>query len=116
LSVAGANAKAREIGGEFVVLKGSIARKEGVKSWTSYRSLREQLVQDGKLVPSDQPDYFVFADDIPFSSPSAGGAVVNAGNINGRTAWKVVGTNMTYQDWHEQKLAHAGGSNSADVD
>ncbi len=116
LTVAGTLAKAREIAGEFVVLKGSTARMEGIKSWTSYRSLRDQLVQEGKLIPSEQPDYFVFADDIAFSSPSAGGAVVNAGNINGRTAWKVVGTNMTYQDWHEQKLAQAGGSNSTDAD
>ncbi len=104
LTVAGTDAKAREIGGEFVVLKGSTARVEGIKSWTSYRSLREQLVQEGKLVLSSQSDYFVFADDVAFSSPSAGGAVVNAGNINGRTAWKVAGTTKTYQDWHVERL------------
>jgi len=104
LTVAGTDAKAREIAGEFIVLKGSTARVKGIQSWTSYRSQREQLVREGKLVPSDQTDYYVFTDDVAFSSPSAGGAVVNAGNINGRTAWKVAGTNKTYQDWHEQRL------------
>jgi len=32
--------------------------------------------------------------------------VVNAGNINGRTAWKTE-TGVTYQQWHEKKLAAA---------
>ncbi|MFN3159209.1 MAG: DUF4357 domain-containing protein [Rubinisphaera brasiliensis] len=35
-----------------------------------------------------------------------GGAVVNAGNINGRTAWKTE-AGETYQQWHEKKLAAA---------
>ena len=117
LTVAGTDAKAREIGGEFIVLKGSTARVEGSKSWTSYRSLREQLVKEGKIVPGDQPDYYVFADDVAFSSPSACGAVVNAGNINGRTAWKVAGTIKTYQDWHDEKLkAVEAGPNDIEAD
>ncbi|WP_437200889.1 GIY-YIG nuclease family protein [Planctomicrobium sp. SH664] len=104
LNVVGAQAKAREIKGEFIVLKGSTARKEGLKSWTSYKALRDQLVEEGKLVDSSQPGFFVLMDDIAFSSPSAGGAVVNAGNINGRTAWKTE-AGETYQEWHERKLA-----------
>ncbi|WP_437193278.1 GIY-YIG nuclease family protein [Planctomicrobium sp. SH527] len=104
LNVVGAQAKAREINGEFIVLKGSTARKEGLKSWTSYKALRDQLVEEGKLVDSSQPGFFVLTDDIAFSSPSAGGAVVNAGNINGRIAWKTE-AGETYQEWHERKLA-----------
>ena len=107
LTVMGATARAREIGGEFVVMKGSQARKEGPKSWTSYKALREQLLKDGKLIDSQEPDYFVFTEDVGFSSPSAGGAIVNAGNINGRTSWKVEATGQTYQEWHEQKLSNA---------
>lgn len=106
LNVVGAQAKAREINGEFIVLKGSTARKEGLKSWTSYKALRDQLVEEGKLIDSPQPGFFVFTDDVAFSSPSAGGAVVNAGNINGRTAWKTE-AGETYQEWHEKKLANA---------
>ncbi|MFO0883452.1 MAG: GIY-YIG nuclease family protein [Pirellulales bacterium] len=106
LSVVGAVAKAREINGEFIVLKGSTARKEGLKSWTSYKALRDQLVEEGKLVDGPQPGLFVFTDNVAFSSPSASGAVVNAGNINGRTAWKTE-SGETYQEWHEMKLAKA---------
>lgn len=107
LSVVGAEAKAREVAGEFIVLKGSTARKEGLKSWTSYKALRDQLVAEDRLVQSDQPDYFVFNEDVAFSSPSAGAAVVNAGNMNGRTSWKTE-SGETYQQWHEKKLAASG--------
>ncbi|MFH1301111.1 MAG: GIY-YIG nuclease family protein [Planctomycetota bacterium] len=103
LNVVGAEAKAREINGEFIVLKGSTARKEGLKSWTSYKSLRDQLVDEGKLIAGDQNDYYEFSDDVAFSSPSAGAAVVNAGNMNGRTMWKTE-SGETYQQWHEKKL------------
>ena len=105
LSVVGAEAKAREINGDFIVLKGSTARKTGLKSWTSYKSLRNQLLDEQILVQSDQPDYYIFTEDYAFSSPSAGGAVVNAGNINGRTSWKIADSNKTYQQWHDSKLA-----------
>lgn len=104
----GAKASAREIGDEFIVLKGSTARKEGLKSWTSYKALRDQLVSDGKLIESSEPNYYLFADDVPFNSPSAGAAVVNAGNMNGRIMWKVADTGETYQEWYDKKLAAAG--------
>lgn len=108
LNVKGAIAKAREAGGEFVVLKGSSARKQGVKSWSSYKSLRDQLVADGKLIDGPDHEHFVFNEDVGFSSPSAGAAVVNAGNMNGRTAWKVERTGQTYQEWYDERLKKAG--------
>lgn len=108
LSVVGAKAFAREIGDEFIVLKDSTARKSGLKSWTSYRTLREQLIVDNKLIDSDDANFYKFTEDVAFSSPSAGGAVVNAGNINGRTAWKVVDTGETYQEWYDKMLVRAG--------
>lgn len=107
LNAVGAEAKAREINGEFIVLKGSTARKEGLKSWTSYKSLRDQLVEEGKLTESGQADYYEFSDDVAFSSPSAGAAVVNAGNMNGRTMWKTE-SGETYQQWHEMKISIVG--------
>ena len=112
MTVVGAEATAREIGGEFIVLKGSTCRKEGLKSWTSYRALRDQLVKDRKLTESDQADFYVFNEDVGFASPSAGAAVVNAGNMNGRTMWKTADTGETYQQWHEQKLAAASQDDS----
>jgi len=57
----GAVATAQEIDGQFVVFAGSTARKMGVPSWQSYKSLREKLVADGSLVGSDDPACLVFA-------------------------------------------------------
>jgi hypothetical protein len=105
LGEVGVTAKAREIGDEFVVLKGSTGRKQGVASWTSYKALRDQLVQEGKLI--EQPgvsDHYLVVDDIPFSSPSAAAAVVLARNTNGRTHWKVENSDETYQEWHTKRL------------
>jgi len=108
LSVVGAKATAREVDGEFIVYKGSTARKQGTASWTAYKALRDQLVDEGLLIKSDDSDYYVFHEDFAFSSPSAGAAVVNAGNLNGRINWKVKDTGETYQEWYEQKLGAAG--------
>ena len=104
----GVSARAREIGGEFVVLEGSTARQEGVASWTSYRTLREQLVDEGILVPGESAELLVFAADTPFSSPSAAAAVVQARNANGRLDWKVESTGQPYQEWHAARLQMAG--------
>jgi len=91
--------------GEFVVFKGSTARKEEPQGWMSYRRLRDQLVSEKKLVPSDNPEIFVFAESVSFSSPTAGAVIVNAYNVSGRrVSWKVEGTNKTYHDWYEEKL------------
>ena len=111
ISVVGAVGHAREVDGQFFLLKGSTARVQGVPAWTSYRKLREQLVKDGKLVQHPtQPDYYVVAEDIPLNSPSAGAAIVAARNMNGRVTWKVEGTGKTYQEWYEQRLAAAAAT------
>jgi hypothetical protein len=110
----GTDAHAIELAGEFVVLKGSTARKQGVESWTSYHALRDRLVREGKLIDSPDPDYFVFAEDVAFGSPSAGAAVVAARNTNGREKWRVEGDGQTYGEWHEAKLASA--ANATDLD
>ena len=59
------------------------------------------------MVDSDHPDFYVFAEDVEFSSPSAGAACVNAGNSNGRTGWKVADTGETYQQWHDKRIRAA---------
>jgi len=107
MSTIGAKATAIEAQGEFVVLKGSTARKEGTASWDSYRALRDQLVIDGKLIDSDSAEFYVLAEDIAFSSPSAAATVITARNTNGRKYWIVDGTHTTYAQWHEEKIARA---------
>jgi hypothetical protein len=73
-------------------------------SWTSYRGLRDTLIEEHKLVIVPDRALYVFAEDVTLKSPSAGAAIVNAGNINGRTAWKVTGTKQTYADWHQSQM------------
>lgn len=114
MSPVGTSATAQEVDGQFIVFKGSTARKVGVDSWTSYKGLRDQLVEEGKLADADQDGFFVFTEDVPFNSPSAAAAVVFGGN-QGRRAWRTRDTNETYQQWNEQKLADAGKQQEADA-
>jgi hypothetical protein len=54
-STAGATATARESDG-FVVLAGSTARRQGTETFPAgYQALRDQLVQDGRLVDGPSP-------------------------------------------------------------
>jgi hypothetical protein len=99
MNAVGVRAEALEADGEFVVLKGSQARMSGTVLWTSYRGLRDRLMKDGKLVESGQPNMLTFVENVPFDSPSAAAAVVNSGNQNGRSAWRIEDTGQTYRDW-----------------
>lgn len=98
-----ASAKAQEIDGEFVVFKGSTALTK-LKKGDSYRQLRSQLIDSKKLELNADGALLVFTEDVAFSSPSAAAATVNAGSMNGRTAWRVQGTRQTYADWHQSQL------------
>ena len=88
MSPVGTHAEAQEIDDEFIVSKGSTARKQGVPSWTTYRTLRDQLVSEGKLADGTDPSLYVFREDVPFSSPSAAAAVIFGGNRRGPMIWK----------------------------
>ena len=105
----GLRAEMVEREGEFIVLKDSVARKEGQASWTAYKDLRAKLVEKGVLVdhPTD-PEKLIFQEDYAFKSPSAAGSVVYARNTNGPTHWKVKGSKRTYSDWQESQLAEPG--------
>lgn len=103
----GIRARAIESDGEFVVLKGSTARKDGAPSWVNYKDLRDDLVKVGKLKPNSNPEFLEFAEDVPFKSPSAAAAVVAGAARNGRLKWRVEGTGQTYADWQEERLQKA---------
>ena len=49
----GVVAKAREIDGQFIVLKGSTARRQHQPSWEAYVAWRDNFVAEGKLVVKD---------------------------------------------------------------
>jgi len=105
LEAVGVKATAREVDDEFVVLKGSMARRQGTPSWRdSYKNLRDYLRDDRKLVEASDPELLVFTEDIPFSSPSTAANIVLARSANGRTEWKEDTTGKSYAEWQELQL------------
>lgn len=116
LTSGGVQAQARILEGQLVVLKGSTARKQGVDSWTSYRNLRSELVENGRLIDGADPNSLLFADNVAFDSPSAAAAVVLGRNSNGRIEWKAADSGKTYADWQALQLQLEGVSESDDSD
>ncbi|MDO5648588.1 GIY-YIG nuclease family protein [Paracoccus sp. (in: a-proteobacteria)] len=99
----GLNAQATERGGEFIVLAGSQVLRDPGYVQNSYAGLRQTLMDDGTI--TDGPDAFLtFATDTAFNSPSAAAAVILASNRNGRTEWRMTGTQQTYADWQSRTL------------
>ncbi len=99
----GLQARAIALGDEIIVLRGSSASKR-THAVNSYAALREQLITDKRLVDGSDPQFLKFADDVAFASPSAAAAVVRNRNTNGRTSWKVEGTDQTLRDWQDAQL------------
>lgn len=104
----GATATMQIRDGDYVVFKGSTARVQATSSWTSFRGFRDQLVKDGKLQLSDDPEFYVFTESIAFNSPSAAAAVVVARNTNGRTDWLMRDTRQTLGAWQEERAGFEG--------
>ncbi|GAA2078870.1 GIY-YIG nuclease family protein [Aeromicrobium halocynthiae] len=101
LTVTGVDANAQEVDGEFVVRQGSLARPAWSGVSLSYEKLRQQLETDGSLVLTSDGKHREFAQDVVFASPSAAAAIVLGRSANGRTEWKVDGTQVTYAAWQE---------------
>ncbi|MDX2241120.1 MAG: GIY-YIG nuclease family protein [Leptolyngbyaceae cyanobacterium bins.302] len=103
-----AKAFAREVNGEFVILKDSTLCKEETSSLaSSYRQLRSQLLADGKLVDSDNADCWRLTQDLPLTSPSAAACVVGGLSLNGRATWQVKDANQSYASWQDSRLEKA---------
>jgi hypothetical protein len=101
----GLRATAKLEDGEFVVLAGSQARSSWMGSTqekTSYFKLHGELLETGVL--QREGAYCVFSTDYAFSSTSAAGAVVNGRSTRGPTAWKLIDTEMTFNQWEETQL------------
>lgn len=103
----GIKAEAREVNGEVVVLEGSTA----VTAWNSnhdhsYAKQHSQLVESGKLVAGED-NRMRFTEDVAFRSPSAASAVIFGRPDNGRTSWKIDGSNISYGDWQSEQVAKA---------
>jgi hypothetical protein len=100
-----ASATGRDSDLGFIVLAGSTARKRGTSSFPQgYRSVRDQLVADGKLADDGHEEHYRFAVDVAFPSPSAAASVVMAGSANGQIAWKERGSGQPYRHWRSAQL------------
>lgn len=109
----GVQAMAVEEEGEFIVLEGSEALTDTDYARNSYARLKQQLVENGVLVPMVEGDglrRLRFAKPWSFSSPSAAGSVILDRNTNGRTRWVVKGASLTYHDWQQEQAAKQGAA------
>ena len=100
----GFEARAIEADGELTVLAGSHASTETFTT-NNYGSLRQQLINEGRLISTDDPNILVFAEDVAFASPSAAAAVIKNRNTNGRTSWKLSRTSQSLKDWQDAQLS-----------
>lgn len=101
----GYKAEAVELNGEITVLAGSTATAKNDFVENSYSALREQLIKDKRLIPSSDPDYLQFNEQVTFPSPSAAAAVIRNRNTNGRTSWKLKSTGQSLKDWQDAQLS-----------
>ena len=100
----GVAATAVEEDGEFVVLKGSQALKDAGYQTNTYSELKRELIERGILIPDGKTgSVYEFTAPYAFKSPSAAASTVLDRNANGRTRWKLVGSNRSYHDWQEDR-------------
>ena len=97
-------ATATERDGEVVVHAGSLADAQPDFAPSHYSGLRDRLIEDGILVPSEDHRFLRFSSDTVFNSPSAAAAVIYGRNANGRTSWLVEGTDKTLRDYQNERL------------
>jgi len=99
----GVKASAIEVDDEFIVRKGSEARKDTQNVGRGYQGLKDELILQGVLASVPDGTKFVFTRDYGFSSPSAAAAVVLDRNANGRIEWKATDGHWTYHQWQERR-------------
>ncbi len=100
----GYQARAVEADGEFTVLAGSLATTKSDFAVNTYGALRQQLIKDGRIVSSSDPQFLEFAEDVAFPSASAAAAVIANRNANGRTAWRLASSGQTLKEWQDAQL------------
>lgn len=103
----GITALGQEVDGEFIVFKGSKARRTWEGAEATYTKLFNDLVHQGVLIPTSDQQLNEFASDYLFSSPSAAAAVVAGRSANGRTHWLVQGSKQTYGEWQAEQVSEA---------
>lgn len=102
----GADGQGEQTSDGFVVFKNSKAAATIVNSMTSnFITYRKKLVDEGVLI--DKGEYFEFADDYIFSSPSTAAVIVMGRNANGLTEWKNISGKTLKEFETNEKIAKA---------
>ncbi len=102
----GADAKAREANGEFVVLAGSLAKRQEVPSCAEPLKLRRaEMIAEGALEVTPDGKFLRFTADTAFDSPSGASRVVYGGNVSGPRYWKHASSGQTYGDWRKNQIS-----------
>ena len=70
----------------------------------TYAPFREQLINEGRMKPSDDQKHLVFIEDVAFKSPSAASGVILNRNDNGRRSWRVKETGQSLADWQDAQV------------
>jgi hypothetical protein len=73
----------------------------------SYVQIREKLIKEGKLKDSENPEYWSFAQNVPFQSPSTAANIVGGAPLNGRVHWKAKDTSQSYAQWQDEQIKKA---------
>lgn len=101
---AGISAQAIEMGGEFIVLAGSIGSlKERISFNDRMKTFRDEAFESGRARKLGS-DRFLLEQDIAFSSPSAAAVFLFGTSRNGRTDWIIQGNGQTYGDWKDSRI------------
>ncbi|WP_082659036.1 GIY-YIG nuclease family protein [Aureimonas sp. AU40] len=95
----GAAARAVIIDGDFIVLAGSSANAHKEFAHNNYKHLREKLIVEGVLIPSDDARLLTFTRDFAFRSPSAAAAVILNRQANGPRNWRTERDNVMLSEW-----------------
>lgn len=84
----------------YILLEGSYIRKEIISSFAShnYVKIRKQLESENYFNKSDDDAFLILNQNVPFTSPSAAGAVARNSSVNGRKEWKLK-NGMTLDDY-----------------
>ena len=98
------NAKAKVIDGEFVILKGSLARKKTVDSFRSTQIAKRSQLPKANIIQEYDKDSYSFMQNYSFSSPSGASDMITGNSTNGRIMWKISNTGQTYSDWDNARL------------
>lgn len=113
------HARAQFISGELLMLEGSqvagrwTGKAKADTTQRAYNGLQsrfDKLVADGSIRVDG--GFGLLTRDVPFSSPSAAGAIASGRSCNGRISW-ITADGLTYGEWEERDVTSSDSSDPA---